>query len=762
MSPTITHERHQQTSTSAAPSRFRADIEGLRAAAVVLVIANHLFGWPGGGFIGVDVFFVISGFLITGLLLNERERTGTISFREFYARRMRRIFPMSTVVLTATVTVGSIVYFTAEARAVAADALWAFIFLENWHLAAEGTDYFHAADAVSPVQQYWSLSVEEQFYLLWPALLVLLWWLPLRWSRLRFRHQRLLPAAVLGVLVAASLTWAVIQTAANPTVAYFSTLTRGWELGVGALLAIVAPRLVQLPQRWRLPLAYAGLAGIAASALLLSETSAFPGPNALFPVLATALVIAAGTASDATGPRVLANPVAGYLGRVSYSLYLWHFPIIVFLFLLVPKQPATYALALVLMLALSAASYRWIEVPIRQSTWLSAGNRSEPWRVRWSRLRSVRWSHLRSVRPSWRAAVLPVLGILLVGLVWHNLGGDSGSRQQAAAPSITLSAATAPEGAAPEAAAPEAAAAEGATGRGDGGISGMQIEIPDPTGQVQAHLTAALANDTWPTLQMPEKWDDWSLAVGGGACYNGWGESRYCTFETPGATKTAVLFGDSQVAAWFPALRDGLINAGYRIEVYYLVGCPVADVPIHTHRPDAPQNLDCESFRAEAINRVTSLTPDLVVVSSFWRQVELAMTGTTSGPDAEQEWQDGMVRTLSAVAPHAANVLVLDSPPGAQSIKKCYTAASTPHDCERDIPELAEAMSGVNSRAVAVVASTDAGVRHLPVEQWFCVGGRCPAILGDMPIYTDGIHTSPVYATFLAPVVAPAVIPPAG
>lgn len=738
---------------STAPARFRPDIEGLRALAVLLVIGNHLLGWPTGGFIGVDVFFVVSGFLITGLLLREKERTDTFSFREFYARRMRRIFPMATLVLVATVAVGFLVYFADQAEQTLVDALWAFAFLENWHLAAVGTDYFHLADSVSPVQQYWSLSVEEQFYLVWPALLWAVWAVghrvaPTSWHRVK--GLRLAPAAVLAVITVMSFAWAVRQTSEQPTVAYFSTFTRVWELGLGALLAVVAPVLVQLPSRFRAPLAYAGLGAIVAGAFLITEASAFPGPWAAVPVLGAVLVIAAGTGGTPPPLPVLHNAVAQYLGRISYSLYLWHFPVIVFLFLVLTPGPFGYLLALAITLGLAAASYRWIENPIRHSDWLSPGRgalagvdsasgRSAPWAS--TLLAPLSLSSAQSWRR--RSLNLSTVGVLVAVLVLvahHNVTQRLGGADATAAPGPTSSVSLA-----------QPAATGGTPGE-------FEVVFPDAQGILTAHLQAATAATAWPELTMPEQWDDWSLPVNAGSCYSGWGESRYCTFETPGATKTAVLFGDSHIAAWFPALRPGLEEAGYRIEVYYLVGCPVADVPVHHHAADAPLNQDCADFRTEEISRVASAQPALTIVSSFWKQVELGMSGAT-GPAAEQEWQDGMTRLLQAVAPNTADLLVLDSPPGAQSIKKCRTAVSSPQDCQRPIPDLAAAMSRVNAQAVAAVRSAHPQVRHRPVPDWFCVQGTCPAFMANLPIYTDGIHIAPVYADFLAPLAKSALTP---
>ncbi|WP_447644027.1 acyltransferase family protein [Nocardioides zeae] len=343
----------------------RNDVQGLRALAVVAVVAHHLAGRPAGGFVGVDVFFVLSGFLITGLLLREHERTGTVSFRSFYGRRARRLLPGALLVLAVTVAASGAVLGAARARETAVDAAWALVFAGNWHAAAEAVDYFRADGPVSPLQHFWSLAVEEQFYVVWPALLAVVLGVAVRRTS-PGGARRTLGAAV-AVLAAASLAWALHTTATAPAAAYFSTAARAWELAAGALLAVGAGACTRLPDRLRPLLAWAGLACIVASVAWVAPTTAFPAPGALLPVLGTLAVLAAGTHADPEHQQrwlwPLTNPASRYVGDLSYALYLWHLPVIVLGVPLVgATAPALAGLALAT-LGLAAASYHLVEDP---------------------------------------------------------------------------------------------------------------------------------------------------------------------------------------------------------------------------------------------------------------------------------------------------------------------------------------------------------------------------------------------------------------
>ena len=341
-------------------STFRRDVQGLRAVAVLAVIADHLFQWPADGFVGVDVFFVISGYLITGLLLREHARTGTISLRRFYVRRAKRIVPASVLVLCVTIGASYLLFSGSRARETAVDAVWSFFFAGNWRFAIQGADYFQQGLPPSPVQHFWSLAVEEQFYLAWPCLLLALLTVgarALRWSR---RERSIAVGTTIGAIALISFAWAMHQGATGPTVAYFSTFTRVWELAVGALLAVAGSALTIGSAARRAVLGWVGLVGVLAAVFLVPQTRGSPAPWAALPVLATALVIVSGHGDEQRRLWPLTNPVSRYLGDISYSLYLWHFPVTVLLLALLPGDSALYyGAGTVLVLGLAIACITW-------------------------------------------------------------------------------------------------------------------------------------------------------------------------------------------------------------------------------------------------------------------------------------------------------------------------------------------------------------------------------------------------------------------
>jgi peptidoglycan/LPS O-acetylase OafA/YrhL len=338
----------------------RADIEGLRGVAILLVVLYHA-GVPGigGGYVGVDVFFVLSGFLITALLVGEVERTGSLDLWHFYARRVRRLLPAAAVVLVATMAAGALVFSPLEQMRLARSALAAATYLSNVWFAFTAGDYFAPAAATDPLLHTWSLAVEEQFYLVWPILILL----ALRGSGTRRRVM-----VALGVVAVTSLTASIWLTASGSPWAFFGSPTRAWEFALGGMAGLVPTALAG--DRWgrtRGVLAFAGLWMIGGSAVLYGADTPFPGVAAVVPVVGTVAVLLSGTAGSATvAARFLGSGPLTFLGRHSYSWYLWHWPVLVIAIAVHPSITLSGRLLCILFaLGLSAVTYATVENPVR-------------------------------------------------------------------------------------------------------------------------------------------------------------------------------------------------------------------------------------------------------------------------------------------------------------------------------------------------------------------------------------------------------------
>ena len=337
---------------------YRPDIDGLRAIAVVAVIFFHLrLGCP-GGYVGVDVFFVISGYLITGLVTSEIEG-GTFSLREFYLRRLRRLAPALLLVSIPVAIVAWLLLYPEDMRSFAASLGLQFLGLQNVFFLVDG-EYFRGS-ATKPLLHTWSLAVEEQFYLGWPLLLV--------GTRRLTLHKRLL---LIGLLMIASFALGLVLLGMSPKAAFFLLPARAWELALGGVVALVERG--RGFANWRRGAARTiaaaiGATGILWSILFYSEETPFPAIAALLPAVGAAMVIASGVGGT-SGPvaRFLSHPAMVRVGLISYPLYLWHWPLIAFATYTqrTPSAPANAAVILALTIGLAEATYRFAETPIRK------------------------------------------------------------------------------------------------------------------------------------------------------------------------------------------------------------------------------------------------------------------------------------------------------------------------------------------------------------------------------------------------------------
>lgn len=693
---------------------LRPDIQGLRAVAVLAVIADHLFAWPAGGFIGVDIFFVISGFLITGILVREQEKTGRISFTNFYRRRVRRILPIAVVVLAVTVGASWLLFLSGRAQSVTVDAIWSALFSANWHFAINGTDYLKADGPVSPLQHFWSLSVEEQFYVLWPWLVVLLLGtLAARMGWTPSRARRALGVAMV-VVCAASFSWALWETQTATTVAYFSTFSRAWELGVGALLAVSATTLQKLPHYLRPILGWTGLAGIAFGLFFVNAGTAFPAPGALVPVLATALLIAAGTGGAQRFMVPLTNRITRYVGDISYSLYLWHFPVIILVAALMPPDALYNAVVLVVMAALSVLSYHFVEDPIRRSSWLEPATSHRYPKTKLADNNKLKFS------------MLAILGIATVALC---VGALQETKVSDVAPVAKPAA-----------------------------VGGASAAATPAVSDIQASVVAALSLDEFPTLnpaladlasaKAPELIQE--------GCLNptSLDTPAWCNFGDPNAVKKVVVVGDSIALSYLPGIRAALEPQGYNIHGVGLSSCPFANVSIVNDYPGTAER--CNSGHAAIYQQILDIKPNLVIVSDATIGIS-KLASKASGAPAEAEWTAGLKDSLTTISASGARVVVLSPNPPGLSADKCVTKFSKPKDCIATISGTWRSKKLADANGAAAGKAT-----YVDTSSWFCSGtGSCPLFASGIPIRWDDNHLTKEYSQLLAPQIAAAIAAPA-
>ncbi|MFN9729113.1 MAG: acyltransferase family protein [Pseudomonadota bacterium] len=339
--------------------KFRADIEGLRGLSIVLVVLAHS-GIPGlqGGFIGVDVFFVISGYLITGLLLEALHDGGRVDAWRFYARRVRRLLPAFILMVATTLVVATALLSPAEVARHAREAAWASAWAANLFQVANDTDYFASARETGLFLHTWSLAVEEQFYLAWPLVLWLAWKVAggdraLRWT--------------LALVLVGGFAYGLYATTSDPVAAYFLPHVRAWQFATGAIVYLVGDTFVPRPGAWASALATAGMTAILGGALLIGDSTPYPGSAALAPTLGAAALLLAGPGGGGIVSRTLASRIPTAIGRISYSWYLWHWPALVLAAELAPADGRARAVAVAASLVVAVIAFHCVEDPLRRS-----------------------------------------------------------------------------------------------------------------------------------------------------------------------------------------------------------------------------------------------------------------------------------------------------------------------------------------------------------------------------------------------------------
>ena len=671
------------------PKGFRADIQALRAVAVAIVVVFHI--WPEilpGGYVGVDVFFVISGFLITGHLIGDVARTGTVSLTAFWGRRIRRLLPAAFVVLAACVLITFFLLPSTRWEQTLFEIGASALYVENWVLASNSVDYLAASNIPSLVQHFWSLSTEEQFYIAWPLLILA----GLGVARLvrRRANPRLVTGIVLALIFGASLAFSISFTKESPTEAYFSTFTRAWEFAAGGLLASLPAVLSsgltgRIATHVRSLAGWAGLGAIAITALRFSGETMFPGSRALLPVLGAVAVMWAGSAAGGWGPAAIARFVPlQFLGGISYSLYLWHWPLIVTAGVLFGTDiNLAGGLALIaISVVLAWLTRRFVEDPVR----------FQPF---WARRRRY-------------AFVFAAAGMaLLIGTAAISIGTlRSNQAAQVAAVQEQI-------------AEPDPASCLGASAGANQGECDDAFAIP-------ASIDPLFAKGDTPQVECTAS--PYSAKV------------RTCLMGSGEATATSIaILGDSHAGALLPVLDEYGKDNGIAVHTFIKQGCSGLDPVPAPHRDKAQFADFCADWATNAIDAIISDDTISTVVMTHASNARAYYADTTP---------ERLTASLKRLTDAGKTVLyVLDAPStGGRKIPDCLAESGNPAGCAS---ARAEVTTG-SQRDAATIAQLP-GVTSMPLENFLCDTDTCYPVVGGVVGYFDADHLSTTFVLTLRP-----------
>jgi peptidoglycan/LPS O-acetylase OafA/YrhL len=691
--PEVRSEPRSRHDDAPPAGSFRPEVEGLRAIAVLAVCLYHAkVPYFGGGFVGVDIFFVISGFLITGLLIREIKTTGRVSLFKFAARRARRILPSAGIVLLAVAVAAHFMLSPLRQADVARDIIAAALYVANWHFVAQSTDYMHAGLDASPLLHFWSLGVEEQFYLVWPPiLLAIIWALRIigtsRTTALRIAGAGLLLMTVVSFL--GSLHW----TSTLGPLAYMGSPSRAWQFGAGGLLAFGSVAL----RRWsahglagavRALAGWAGLGAVVYSILEFNDATPWPGTAALWPTLGVVAIILTLTGVDPAaqgaarcGPgALLAVAPMRIVGRLSFAWYLWHWPALVFV-------EARYgalswpikALVVFASIVPAFATMRIVENPLRFA-------------------KSVR-SASGGLAVGAIFTMIPLVCALGIQASAVRLSDESALDQSATA--------------AAAAAAVEPSPADPFQGTA---TEGMTVPSPEQARNdiAQYDLSCLLA----------------PIAV----------TSPSCMVNTTATGGHVVLIGDSHAAEWFPTVLSIAVAENLQVEILTKQGCPFSE--LHISNPVLGRAYtECDTWRKNIIKRLQSeAKPKMIFLGELNLYAPVAATNLAA-------WTSSL-KPLQAMG--APIVYIKDSPWPGIDVASCVSGKLQDWSaCEF---QRADALPA-NPFAKAIAANQFPGVQLVNMEQYLCpgTGPVCPAVRGGTLLYRDNSHLTNTAATMLAP-----------
>jgi len=706
------------------PTGFRRDIEGLRAIAVIAVLLYHAnLGPTSGGFLGVDVFFVVSGYLITSLLMKDLLLHGGRALPRFWGRRARRLLPASLLVVVVTLIAGRFMLDPLSQADLANDALWASGFVINIKFAM-GDGYVVSQSMPTPLLHFWSLAVEEQFYMVWPMLLYAL-------TRVRWYTRRYALAIMAGLFLQSLLAFVwFAEWARTPT--FFLLPTRAWELIAGAMLALTGSAVLRLSPTVRASAAWFGLFIIGYCVVTYDDTMNL-GHAALLPVLGTVAIVAASGSGHLNEPAAyLGMRPMVWVGKRSYGIYLWHWPMLVLMDAKFgPLSAPARVAVLIASVGAAALSFNYVENPVRQSQWLAAVPR----------------------RSLTLGASLVAVGAL-AAVVMINLPTDIKGGGVAAAPTL-----------------PQAVAETGVntTGANTGVTAAGTTTLPGPTTTTEplpplvplddllaAQLIALddgaqineVPSNADPTVQGVRSDKPW-IYNDGCMLKDGTVEPKVCEYGDLTSSTVIALFGDSHAAQWFPALEELSNTRRWKLIVFAKSGCPTASVRIRRTFLDP----ECIAWRAKVVEQLAVAKPTMVVMSS----APYDPGGSDVGLDSDAVWRRGLTATLEQVRPTTEKLLIIgDTPLPIHQIPNCLSkqprnvrGCLAPREDSVDVSrvELEREIAGEHDAS------------FVSVSNWLCGTSECPVIIGNMILYRDNNHIAATASVYFAPFLAAVMVP---
>jgi len=673
---------------------FRTDIEGLRGLSVLLVVLFHLeISAFSGGFVGVDVFFVISGYLLTSLFFKEIDRANFVNIFAFFSRRVRRLLPASFLTVLGTVLIGWLVLSPFALEDLIKDAFTASTYSMNFRLLHQATDYLSSQASPSIFQHYWSLAVEEQFYLIWPFLFA-------AFAKLKISREQI--GILMIILISVSFGSSIVVSENNESLAFFMLPTRAWEMAFGALIACYKNQILLLNEKLIEILGFIGLVGILIPCLLYDDFTLYPSWRAAFPVIGTALII---SCAGSNISKTLSIKLFTSIGKYSYGWYLWHWPFICLAKRYYFEQNELFvsSIASIISFIVAVISYKVIEKPIRELKVFSTQPKI-------------------GVLLGISLTGLSVLALLFVFSMRPNSTIQISS-SQTETPISEISSDDSPTKTFEPSIAPE-------------NLTNSEPILDVVNDHLQKHQKRLAEGAKLQIL--PD-----SVGLGGAdpkiysdgqGCHLSVSDrtSPLCVYGDTSAQRTMVLFGDSHAASWFPLFDFLSQEEGWRLLSRTKSSCFVEDLKFPLYGVDR-EYTECVDWKNWVENELRENPVDLIVVGTKRKDVEIIREYFSI-----EEWQLGLVATLNSLRSVSSEVVLLGATPLLNNhARECVTSYPKNLDiCHGKFEEVVPS----DYQTIEIQSANEAQVKYLSTIDLMCIDTICPVVVGNNVVYRDRQH----------------------